>query len=264
MIESLKSSLKIDRENSVPWNGFLGVIYALFMFIATQIFGAFLLMIIPLSENLSWKQSADWLNSTIAHQFYYLLVVESLTILSVIGFMKLWRAKLSLIGLRRIKLTDVLWGILAYLAYFFIFLIVMVVISKIFPSLNTSTKQQVGFDNPTGNIAMIMTFISLVVLPPIAEEIVVRGFLYSSFKKISPKFLAIILTSALFGAAHLPEGVGGLLWVGFIDTFILSVVLIFLREKTGGIYAGMVSHFLKNGSAFFALYVAANITGYIR
>jgi hypothetical protein len=264
MREFLKSLSIRDKENIVPWNGYIGIIYSFFMFIATQIFGAFVLMLVPLSEGHSWKQSADWLNSTISHQFYYVVLVELLTIFSILGFMRLWRAKLKLIGLRKIKLTDVLWGIAAYLVYLVIYLIVITTLTKIFPALNANTKQEVGFNNPNGNLETIMTFISLVLLPPIAEEIMVRGFMYSSFKKISPKWLAIILTSLLFGAAHLPEGVGGLLWVGFIDTFLLSVVLIYLREKTDGLYASMVSHFLKNGTAFFALYIAGNITGYIR
>ena len=83
----------------------------------------------------------------------------------------------------------------------------------------------------------------------------VRGFLYSSFKKGLPTAAAVIVTSAIFASAHLPEGGGGgLLWIAAVDTFILSLVLIYLREKTGALWASMTLHALKNGVAFVALF----------
>ena len=39
-----------------------------------------------------------------------------------------------------------------------------------------------------------------------------------------------------------------------IDTFILSLTLIWLREKTGRLYASMGLHGLKNFIAFIQLY----------
>ena len=56
--------------------------------------------------------------------------------------------------------------------------------------------------------------------------------------------------------AHLAEGgAAGPLWIGFIDTFILSLVLCYLRVKTGSLWAGITLHALKNGIAFVALFV---------
>ena len=100
-------------------------------------------------------------------------------------------------------------------------------------------------------------FISLVVLPPIVEEILVRGFLYTSLRKYLPRIWAVIIASALFAAAHLPEGNSGagLLWVAAVDTFILSAVLIYLREKTDKLWASMMVHGMKNGIAFLSLFV---------
>ena len=39
-----------------------------------------------------------------------------------------------------------------------------------------------------------------------------------------------------------------------LDTFILSLVLIYLREKTGGLWASITLHAFKNGVAFVALF----------
>ena len=62
---------------------------------------------------------------------------------------------------------------------------------------------------------------------------------------------AMLLASGLFGLAHLWSGIdGSLLWAAGIDTFLLSLVLVFLREKTGALYAGMLVHALNNIIAF--------------
>ena len=66
---------------------------------------------------------------------------------------------------------------------------------------------------------------------------------------------AVIGTSLLFAAGHLAEGgSAGLLYIAAIDTFSLSLVLIYLREKTDGLWASMTLHALKNGIAFVALF----------
>jgi membrane protease YdiL (CAAX protease family) len=41
-----------------------------------------------------------------------------------------------------------------------------------------------------------------------------------------------------------------LLWAAGVDTFVLSLVLVYLREKTGALYAGMLVHSLNNLIAF--------------
>jgi membrane protease YdiL (CAAX protease family) len=88
------------------------------------------------------------------------------------------------------------------------------------------------------------------------EEILFRGFLYSGLKKSLPKIWAVLLTCTIFAAPHLLEGgSSGLLWVAGIDTFILSLVLIWLREKTGRLYASMGLHALKNFIAFASLFL---------
>lgn len=252
------------EENSVPWNGFLGVFVVLASFFIVQIFAALTLIVIPLVEGKTYKQAVDWLGSTSFHQFLYVFLVEALTVGVLIIFAKLYKTKLELVGLRKFKYSDIFYGIGAYLIYFVIYIVTIVIVRLIYPGLNISQKQNTGFSTPMGALSMTLTFISLVILPPIAEEIMVRGFLYGSFKKFSPKIFAAILASLLFGAAHLPEGVGGLLWVGFIDTFILSMVLIYFREKTGGLYAGMFAHGLKNFVAFLSLYVFVSTTAIIK
>ncbi|MGH9351096.1 MAG: lysostaphin resistance A-like protein, partial [Terriglobia bacterium] len=86
---------------------------------------------------------------------------------------------------------------------------------------------------------------------PLGEETLVRGYLYSGLRKYWRFWPALLFTSLLFGAAHLEFGAGGpLVWAAAIDTFLLSVVLCYLRERTGALYAGILVHMLNNLIAF--------------
>lgn len=140
---------------------------------------------------------------------------------------------------------------LYYLSYFATILIA----GWLAPSLNVDQAQQLGF-NPIGTAQLIVTFVSLVILPPLVEETLMRGYLYTSLKKGLPQISAALVTSAIFASAHLQAGSGApLLWVAAIDTFVLSLFLIWLREKTGSLWASMTLHALKNGVAFISLFI---------
>lgn len=82
-------------------------------------------------------------------------------------------------------------------------------------------------------------------------------FYIRRLKKALSLWPAVILTSLIFASAHLPEGgSAGPLYIAAIDTFVLSLVLIFLREKTGSLWAGITLHAAKNGIAFVYLFIA--------
>ena len=94
----------------------------------------------------------------------------------------------------------------------------------------------------------MLAFITLVVIAPVAEEVLFRGYLYGKLKKYVPVWAAILITSALFGLIH---GT----WNVAVDTFALSIILCLLRESTGGIWASILLHMIKNGIAFYFLFI---------
>jgi uncharacterized protein len=247
-------------EATVPWHPLLGLAYTLLVFFGSQIGAAILLVLgsevylratgqaVPAAEKL--------LEMTASTQFIYILMAEAIAVGATLGFVRAYRAQLSVIGLRRPRFSDIGYGLLIAPLYFVLYLAVAAALSQVIPGLNLDQKQEIGFDDVEGKLQLAMAFVSLVILPPIAEEIMMRGFLYSSLKKWLRIFWAVILTSLIFAIAHLPTGgSGGPLYIAAIDTFILSLFLIYLREKTGGIWASMVLHALKNGVAFTALFV---------
>lgn len=127
---------------------------------------------------------------------------------------------------------------------------------SLFPWFNAEETQNVGFSLYMSGGDRIIAFITLVVMAPIAEEIIFRGWLYGKVRErltgrmpdVAGMVISILIVSVLFGLVHMQWNVG-------VNVFALSVVLCALREITGTIYAGILTHMIKNGVAFFLLYV---------
>jgi membrane protease YdiL (CAAX protease family) len=254
------SPVAIDTSSPEPtarWNPVVAVILAVLIFFGAQLLSGVLLSYYRYPKHWTGQQLISWLNNSISAQFLYVLVAETLIVLGVFLFIRRYKDGLRVIGLRRPRWTDPFYGLGALPLYLAIYLITVGIITYVVPSLNVNEKQQLGFNNVNGTRELILTFISLVILPPIGEEILFRGFLYSSLKKNLPTVAAVVGTSAIFAAGHLPEGgSAGPLYIAAIDTFILSLILILLREKTGGLWASMTLHAVKNCIAFAALFAA--------
>jgi membrane protease YdiL (CAAX protease family) len=241
---------------AVPWNPWLGVLFIVIVYYVAQILSGVVVSIYPSLNNWSDTQAYDWLSDSIYAQFTFILLTEVAAIGAIYLFLKRRKLGMSAIGLRKPRWMDAAYGLAAIPAYFILFILTVAAIKLLAPGLDVEQEQQIGFNNVSGPLELGLTFVSLVILPPLAEEIMVRGFLYSSLKKALSLIPAVILTSLLFAAAHLPEGgAAGPLYIAAIDTFILSLVLIYLREKTGGLWAPITLHAIKNGIAFTVLFV---------
>ena len=119
------------------------------------------------------------------------------------------------------------------------------------PFVDWSQQQDIGYDTAAlFGKDLIIILIAVVIIAPVAEEIIFRGWLYGKMRKRVPVWLAMILVSVLFGIMHRQVNVG-------INVFFLSMVLCLMREMTGTIYAGILLHMLKNG---IALALIMNLT----
>ena len=169
---------------------------------------------------------------------------------------KFWR----FIGYTRsLKLKDVGGALVGYAVYFILSALILLVVQAAFHGLDLNQKQALGISVPSTSFDLITTFIVLVIVPPLVEETLFRGVLFSTIRRGYAVPITAVVTSLVFGAAHLNEAAGGALNVGlFLDTFSLSLVLCYLRIRTGALWSGMLLHGLKNFVAF--LYFA----GYIR
>ena len=167
---------------------------------------------------------------------------------------KPFRTSIKLTGLPTSKHVSV--TLLGYGLYFLCFVVVATLASLLIPALDTEQMQQLGFESPAG-YELIFVFSALVILPSITEEIVFRGFLFERLRNIVSLKLAVIITSVLFGAAHLEflSASSSLNWIAGIDTTVFSLFLIWVYVKTNSLWAPIMLHALKNTVAFVVLFI---------
>ena len=85
-------------------------------------------------------------------------------------------------------------------------------------------------------------------LVPFVEEMFFRGFLLPGLTRRFGLIAGIIVSSALFGAAHMSPDT-------FLPLSFFGVVLALLYSATGSIYPGIVVHSINNSIALLAAYM---------
>ncbi len=237
------------------WSAPKAILVTVAIYLLSQVIAGVALSVYPHLVGWSHTQTNQWLNSSISAQFFFVLLVEAITLGLLYLFLRKHKVNFRLLELKWPRLSDVGYALAGFAVYLPLYVASLSIIQAVVPKLNVDQKQQLGFEHANGP-GLVLVFISLVVLPPLVEEILVRGFLYGSLKAHWPKIHAMIVTSVLFAVAHLQIGSGAsLLWVAAIDTFILSLVLIYLKDKTNSLAASIMLHMLKNGIAFLSLFI---------
>jgi len=249
-----KPSLK--AKNNHLYKPVATVLLTIAVFLVPQFIAVILVSVYPSIKGWSEEQSISWLSNSTTAQFLVRLLVALITINAVLYLIKKARAKPARIGLVRPRLRDIGYALVAYGLYFATYIVLISATDKLFPSINLNQEQDIGFDKVVSQLHLFMAFFSLVILPPLWEEIVFRGFMFTSLRAKMRLRWAIIITSILFAVVHLQIGNGEpLLWVAAIDTFVLSCYLCYLREKTGSLWAPMLLHAAKNSIAFYFLFI---------
>lgn len=183
-------------------------------------------------------------------------LVYVLALVIVVGvpwWVKKYKTTKEDIGLQRLPLwRELLAAPIGFIAYVITSGIVISTLANYVPAFDVQQAQDVGFDQLTYRYEYILAFITLVIVAPVAEEILFRGYLYGKLKKYTFRWVAIILTSALFGLAHGQ-------WNVAVDTFILSIALCLLRDLTGSLWPAIILHMIKNGLAYYLLFVNPSI-----
>lgn len=162
---------------------------------------------------------------------------------------KSWKTDREEIGLRELPT----WADIGLAPIGFVVYLVagaaLVALFGLFPWFNANEVQEIGFQLSFNVFDRLLAFVMLVVVAPVAEEVIFRGWLYGKLREETGMWLSIFLTSLLFALMHGQWNVG-------VNVFALSVVLCGLREVTGTIYSGILLHILKNAVAFYLVFVA--------
>lgn len=195
--------------------------------------------------------SFQGLNENVANTIV-VAIMYGLAIFLVIGLpwvVKRRGTNRAQLGLQRLlRWSDFLWSLGGFVVYIILSILVTTLGGLLLTFVDFSQTQDTGFSQIASQFEYIVAFISLVIVAPIAEEILFRGYLFGKLRKYIPVWASIILTSLLFAAVHGQWNVG-------LDVFALSIVLCVLRLMTGSLWSSILLHMLKNGIAYYFLFI---------
>lgn len=90
-------------------------------------------------------------------------------------------------------------------------------------------------------LVLALMAVAAVVIAPLCEEVVFRGYFYPAAKRYAGAWPAALCSALVFAAAH-----GNL--TALLPLFLFGLLLVFLYEKTGSLWAPMAVHFCFNGA----------------
>ncbi|MBP3475219.1 MAG: CPBP family intramembrane metalloprotease [Lachnospiraceae bacterium] len=89
---------------------------------------------------------------------------------------------------------------------------------------------------------------------PFCEEFVFRGVIYGGYLKSGNKLRAILLSALLFGLMHMNVNQA-------IYAFVIGILLAFLMEATGSLWAPVFCHMIFNSEQVCLMYLSNKILG---
>ncbi|GAB4446107.1 MAG: hypothetical protein OHK0041_04470 [Anaerolineales bacterium] len=95
-----------------------------------------------------------------------------------------------------------------------------------------------------------------VIFAPMVEELFFRGFLFQGFRSQYGWVKGALLSSLIFGAAHLDPA-------AFLPTAILGFLLAYMYHRTNSVWVPIFLHVLVNAFGLFAAYAATQLPGII-
>jgi membrane protease YdiL (CAAX protease family) len=137
-------------------------------------------------------------------------------------------------------------GYLTWCSAFPIVFVAAIAASKLIGSQGSDNPvigQIVQAANASNPVATLVFYLTLGVMAPFFEEMLFRGFLYSSLKTKIGTPMAMVASSAMFACMHFDKG-------GMLMLFAIGFVLVFALERTRNLVPSMVAHGLWNSGSF--------------
>lgn len=184
----------------------------------------------------------------IGHELYALALMGitiAITLLLGIYFIALRPKKLpwSDVGLRKFALKD--WKpIFLYSIILLVGSVIIVLITSFLGNSIDNSKTDT-FQQDVTTFTFLITFISAAIISPIYEEIFYRGFIYRWLRTRVGLIWAILLSSTIFTAIHIPT------YNAMPVNFFSGIIFALTYEKTNSIWPAVIVHGSTNGIMVF-------------
>ena len=154
-------------------------------------------------------------------------------------------------------MRDIGWAIIGFVVLFAVSQAVGIALQQFGFAPGTNRVETAARAHPT--LALSLIVLSFVATGP-GEEILFRGGVQGILRRTFSPISAVLLSSALFGLAHVTSvvaasGAGGV-WGYIVSAFLLGLVLGGLYEYTGNLLIPIVVHGAYNAVLFAQLYIS--------
>lgn len=231
----------------VPWR----ISDALIIFLAAWVGVPVLVILALVALAQPIPALANYLNALKDGQVmasFGLVVIDAIVALGLVALMlKRYRASWSDLGLRRFNLPRaILYLVVVLIALVLVTGAAFTIITALWPSFNASQPQVNEFTKSLTPSTRHFSFAALVIIPPLIEETVFRGFIFPAFAMRVGPVKGAIITSLLFGLAHWQLNVS-------VYTLVLSLLLCMMYWRLRSIWPGIFFHMLNNYLVFLTL-----------
>ncbi len=141
-----------------------------------------------------------------------------------------------------------------------------IVFGLLFVSLGIRQNQSAQYPLVPGDyMGQALFAIGAALLAPLGEEILFRGYVFNTLRRIWPDRIpgtlaAYVVSALLFTIAHGLSASEGLIAL-LVPVFFMGLVLAWAVRLTGSILPGIIAHSINNGVALLALLVCVNNPG---
>ena len=154
------------------------------------------------------------------------------------------RGAFDRLGLARFALSAIGLAALAWLAY----LGAAALLSPLLSPQQEDVTRELGTDEGSA-ISIVAAGLLIVVVAPLSEELFFRGFMFSGLRRSISLWPAAVVSAAVWGSLHLGGGNVGVA----IQLSVFGVILAWLYERSGTLWAPIIAHTINNSIAFTLL-----------
>lgn len=108
-------------------------------------------------------------------------------------------------------------------------------------------------------LAIVLVFFAAFV--PFYEELLFRGFIFGWLKRVTPLWLAVVISAAIFALVHglfvTRGGISG--WVGTGEIFVLGTLMAWWVARTDSLRPAYAVHLVNNALAFTLAFLVPNL-----
>lgn len=200
--------------------------------------------------------STDEKNTTINGMLIKILILQA-----VVAFVVVLPTILAIIknninkeflGIKKFKIKDFLLGLIALVASMPICNLINAILIMVFGEEVDNVSQLIIIFRILPKGYWILIFIVMAVLPGIFEELQFRGLYVGCFGN-KGSFKAAIITALMFSLMHMN-------FIQLSYTFIIGLILYYIRVATGSSILTMLLHFLFNAYSLFMVFIADDET----